>query len=309
MSRDGFRWPPLPPDFWSQFFPPLPLPLPPPPPPPPSRSSGNLPVLTLSILGVLIAAIFLLAYYFVGAPFCFCRRRPAALGGTRRRLRDNFMMLSMGARGLAASEIRRIPTFQYRKESGAGGGAGDCAVCLGEFQEEETIRLLPGCFHVFHVNCIDTWLQSNANCPLCRATITPAGAATPVPIDRLPAFVRSRGFDRRNHTNDVVIDVKDDEGEVVERRRQLRRHGSVGARRPLPVSGPMRRSFSVGSAAVTDRRLYGEVEKIDRAAKPALPGTAAAAAGGAREGSSGASRIRWGLFSFHRRSSSSPAFN
>ncbi|KAG6530214.1 RING-H2 finger protein ATL16-like [Zingiber officinale] len=304
MSRNEFRQPtnlspliPFPFQFPLPYFPPSP------PPPPPPTSSGNFPVLTLSILSILAAAILLLAYYFFGAPCCFCRRRPDALGGSRRRLRDNFLMLSMGARGLAASEIRRIPTFQYRKESGAGGGVGDCAVCLGEFREEETIRLLPDCFHVFHVDCIDTWLHSNANCPLCRATITPAGAGAPLPVDRLPAFVRSSGFDQRNRSDDVVIDVKDDEREV-ERPRQLRRYRSLGARRPLPASGPMRRSFSVGSAAATDRRLYGEVQKIVQD-NPHFQ-EAAAAAG---EGSSGASRIRRGLFSFHRRSSSAAALN
>ncbi|KAM0850676.1 hypothetical protein ACQ4PT_052923 [Festuca glaucescens] len=80
------------------------------------------------------------------------------------------------AHGLGEHAIRALPTFRYRKalknNDDTGGDTSDCAVCLGEFQEEERVRLLPSCLHVFHVDCIDTWLQGNANCPLCRAAIT-----------------------------------------------------------------------------------------------------------------------------------------
>ncbi|GAA0170791.1 hypothetical protein LIER_24975 [Lithospermum erythrorhizon] len=44
-----------------------------------------------------------------------------------------------------------------------------CAVCLGEFKEGEVIRILPHCGHMYHVPCIDKWLASHSNCPLCRA--------------------------------------------------------------------------------------------------------------------------------------------
>lgn len=47
----------------------------------------------------------------------------------------------------------------------------DCSVCLSEFQENERLRLLPECSHAFHVPCIDTWLKSHSNCPLCRAFV------------------------------------------------------------------------------------------------------------------------------------------
>uniref|UniRef100_A0A0E0IRR0 RING-type E3 ubiquitin transferase n=1 Tax=Oryza nivara TaxID=4536 RepID=A0A0E0IRR0_ORYNI len=47
----------------------------------------------------------------------------------------------------------------------------DCSVCLGEFRDGESLRLLPKCSHAFHVPCIDTWLRSHSNCPLCRYNI------------------------------------------------------------------------------------------------------------------------------------------
>ncbi|OAY49462.1 E3 ubiquitin-protein ligase ATL4 [Manihot esculenta] len=47
----------------------------------------------------------------------------------------------------------------------------DCAVCLSNFEPQDQLRLLPLCCHAFHVLCIDTWLQSNQTCPLCRLPI------------------------------------------------------------------------------------------------------------------------------------------
>uniref|UniRef100_A0A6N2L204 RING-type E3 ubiquitin transferase n=1 Tax=Salix viminalis TaxID=40686 RepID=A0A6N2L204_SALVM len=47
----------------------------------------------------------------------------------------------------------------------------ECSVCLNEFRDDETLRLLPKCSHAFHIPCIDTWLGSHTNCPLCRAPI------------------------------------------------------------------------------------------------------------------------------------------
>ena len=32
-------------------------------------------------------------------------------------------------------------------------------------------ELLPKCNHAFHISCIDTWLRSHTNCPLCRVGI------------------------------------------------------------------------------------------------------------------------------------------
>ena len=45
------------------------------------------------------------------------------------------------------------------------------AICLIEFQENDALRLLPKCNHAFHINCINVWLRSHVNCPLCRANI------------------------------------------------------------------------------------------------------------------------------------------
>ncbi|PON44721.1 43kDa postsynaptic protein [Trema orientale] len=74
--------------------------------------------------------------------------------------------------GLDDSVIKTIPLSIYTAGKGGGGGTPrDCAVCLIEFEEDDYVRTLPVCSHAFHVDCIDMWLRSHANCPLCRAGI------------------------------------------------------------------------------------------------------------------------------------------
>ncbi|KAM6563740.1 hypothetical protein CsatB_023738 [Cannabis sativa] len=49
----------------------------------------------------------------------------------------------------------------------------ECRVCLSEFEDGEKIRKLK-CDHVFHKECLDTWLQQFcATCPLCRTKVLP----------------------------------------------------------------------------------------------------------------------------------------
>ncbi|KZV52982.1 hypothetical protein F511_31947 [Dorcoceras hygrometricum] len=69
--------------------------------------------------------------------------------------------------GLDDSIIKTIPLSAYIRKS----GFHDCAVCLIEFEDNDYIRTLPVCSHAFHVDCIDIWLRSHPNCPLCRAGI------------------------------------------------------------------------------------------------------------------------------------------
>ncbi|KAJ6734437.1 RING-H2 FINGER PROTEIN ATL51-RELATED [Salix purpurea] len=72
--------------------------------------------------------------------------------------------------GLHPSVISSITVCKYKNGDGLVEGT-ECSVCLNEFRDDETLRLLPKCSHAFHIPCIDTWLRSHTNCPLCRAPI------------------------------------------------------------------------------------------------------------------------------------------
>jgi hypothetical protein len=82
-------------------------------------------------------------------------------------------------KGLDERAIAAIAAVVYDSSSAKSnrGGDGGCAVCLAEFRDGETLRLLPRCAHAFHRACIDTWLRAHVNCPLCRAPVQPPAAA------------------------------------------------------------------------------------------------------------------------------------
>ena len=46
----------------------------------------------------------------------------------------------------------------------------ECVVCMNTIKEGDIIRTLP-CFHKYHRQCIDRWLQVKPQCPMCRADI------------------------------------------------------------------------------------------------------------------------------------------
>ncbi|CAL5368488.1 unnamed protein product [Camellia sinensis] len=84
-------------------------------------------------------------------------------------------------RGLDPKVIESFPIFPYSeiKDHKIGKGTLECAVCINEFEDDETLRLLPKCDHVFHSECIDAWLASHSTCPVCRANLVPTPTPTP----------------------------------------------------------------------------------------------------------------------------------
>lgn len=54
-----------------------------------------------------------------------------------------------------------------------------CAICQDSLTAEQEGRKLNACGHWFHKACIDTWLNTNVHCPVCRHDIRePAVPAT-----------------------------------------------------------------------------------------------------------------------------------
>ncbi|XVF11057.1 hypothetical protein REPUB_Repub07fG0236600 [Reevesia pubescens] len=163
------------------------------PPPPPIEfsdddSGPNFSPLVIAIIGILASAFLLVSYYTIISKYCGnpdSTRRRENPDDTVEVLEDNHSPSAhepwqTSTMGLDEALIKSITVCKYKKGDGLIEGT-DCSVCLGEFQEDDSLRLLPKCSHAFHVHCIDTWLRSHSNCPLCRANIIFI-SASPLPL-------------------------------------------------------------------------------------------------------------------------------
>ncbi|XP_042489885.1 E3 ubiquitin-protein ligase ATL6-like [Macadamia integrifolia] len=128
---------------------------------------------TAGVLVVIIVAFFFLSFLSI----CIGQRSDTN--------NDERGVSRRGNRGLDPAVIDSFPTFAYSYVKGhkLGKGALECAVCLTEFEDEDTLRLLPKCDHVFHPECIDAWLSKRTTCPVCRANFAAvSGETSPISV-------------------------------------------------------------------------------------------------------------------------------
>ncbi|CAN4096702.1 unnamed protein product [Withania somnifera] len=75
-------------------------------------------------------------------------------------------------KGLSPEVIKKLPTYNFCSVSTCGEPQEvTCAICLQDFIDGDSARLLPSCKHLFHTQCIDEWLITHGSCPICRIEI------------------------------------------------------------------------------------------------------------------------------------------
>ncbi|XP_068634880.1 E3 ubiquitin-protein ligase Os04g0590900-like [Aristolochia californica] len=207
------------------------------PPPPPfgypsdDSSEANFSPLVIAIIGILASAFLLVSYYTVVSKYCgnfeSLRRRSQGnsnddLDGTHTPSGQEGWQVTTA--GLDEALIKSITVCKYKRGDGLFEGT-DCSVCLSEFQEDENLRLLPKCSHAFHVPCIDTWLKSHSNCPLCRANIVcPCPLPLQLPLPSRPETTADQTPANDTQREDNMLTA----GEDLESGR-----GEIGAKSPV----------------------------------------------------------------------------
>ncbi|KAK1418826.1 hypothetical protein QVD17_27973 [Tagetes erecta] len=144
---------------------------------------ADFPVIAVAIIGV-FATVFVLLFYYIFI--------------IKNKHRIDIVDTSHEPTGLHESVIRSIPIFQFQKLRHS---HNECGVCLGEFQDDEKLRIIPNCAHAFHIDCIDVWLQNNPNCPLCRNSISSISMSSNILLPDHPPQVH------RDEQDCVVIEL------------------------------------------------------------------------------------------------------
>ncbi|KAF8097962.1 hypothetical protein N665_0278s0023 [Sinapis alba] len=142
---------------------------------------GRLSPVMAAVVVVVIALLFFMGFFTIYIRHC----TSASDGSVNPRVGTRRVINATVARGLDAETIETFPTFVYSevKREKIGKGALECAICLNEFEDDETLRLLPKCDHVFHPHCIDAWLKSHVTCPVCRTNLAEQEERTADPVE------------------------------------------------------------------------------------------------------------------------------
>ncbi|KAM3357722.1 RING-H2 finger protein ATL51 [Capsicum galapagoense] len=193
-----------------------------PPPPPDDDASDDSATafspLIIAIIGILASAFLLVSYYTIITKYCRRRRdRNAASELEANRNEAPQDQWQLATAGLDESTIKSITVCRFKKGEGLVEDT-ECAVCLSEFQEDENLRLLPKCSHAFHLPCIDTWLKSHPNCPLCRANVVSPPSTSPTPSlpPPLPSPMTINALQYQS-TNDLILVVDHDHERALHR--------------------------------------------------------------------------------------------
>ncbi|KAK9075768.1 hypothetical protein SSX86_004097 [Deinandra increscens subsp. villosa] len=127
-----------------------------------------MPFLYYGLVVVATAAIILAVYNLIIVRWCATRYYQGS------RHQTNHLLLRH-RRNSTTNVMIVLPhppaSFRYAKDDDQLDYETECCVCLSVFEEGEELRKLDGCNHSFHASCIDMWLFSHLDCPLCRAPV------------------------------------------------------------------------------------------------------------------------------------------
>ncbi|KAF2017768.1 hypothetical protein BU24DRAFT_460773 [Aaosphaeria arxii CBS 175.79] len=137
-----------------------------------------------------------------------------------------------------------------------------CAICLDDFVANESrVRELP-CRHIFHPDCIDTFLLSNSSlCPMCKTSVLPSGYC-PTKItnnmvrrERMITRMNRNAADRAHTAHPAPPQTADSQAPLSPRRTSSG-FGSIGSR----IGGAFNGSRRVFSAPDRTSNRPSEIE-------------------------------------------------
>ena len=76
-----------------------------------------------------------------------------------------------GIRATDRDILNELPETNIEDVSKLDSDKKNCVICLEDFKNREKAIILP-CIHLFHKNCIKSWLKKNNSCPICKFKLT-----------------------------------------------------------------------------------------------------------------------------------------
>ncbi|KAI3881442.1 hypothetical protein MKX03_035907 [Papaver bracteatum] len=127
----------------------------------------------LSLFFVFVTILTLVIHFIVACNIFVRRlrqpRRTARFNSTSITLEEEEDILTFCRIGfrLSQGDLKNLSSFAYENVE----ATQDCIVCLESLKDGENCRSLPKCKHIFHANCVDSWLIRVPSCPVCREIV------------------------------------------------------------------------------------------------------------------------------------------
>ncbi|KAI3507798.1 hypothetical protein L2E82_20615 [Cichorium intybus] len=145
---------------------------------PPSLQHTTWSPIVIAMVGTMGTLFLIFSYFNI---LRRCSFHASSGNGQRRRLHDtnldgNDPSLEFQSRGLDSFTVQMMPITQLKKKRESDKAnqcdeSTECPICLGEYEDDEWVKTIPNCSHMFHISCIDTWFQTHSSCPLCRSDV------------------------------------------------------------------------------------------------------------------------------------------
>ncbi|CAL5407497.1 unnamed protein product [Camellia sinensis] len=125
---------------------------------------------TLFSIVVLVAFILLITLLFIYARWV-CRLRLLLSASSDLPHAPPSQPQPQPPQGLHPSTINSFPIILHNSSTMKTVDDSECCICLGIFQNEDKVKVLPKCHHCYHSDCVDRWLTAHSSCPLCRSSL------------------------------------------------------------------------------------------------------------------------------------------
>lgn len=155
--------------------------------------------LLISMACMIATCLAIVAYHLFVVKYCLGRRRRRQVTEeilARHNIAAAAAVANNSAVGVEEKILKTIPILTFSADKGDLHFRMDqreCAVCLGEVEDGDAVRLIPGCRHAFHVPCIDQWFLAHSSCPVCRSPVV--APPSQLPLAKHPAPGGSNAVD------------------------------------------------------------------------------------------------------------------
>ncbi|TVU31793.1 hypothetical protein EJB05_23494, partial [Eragrostis curvula] len=137
----------------------------------PSSGSGRTQFNLSSGAATAVVFVSIVLCFILLCTYCRCARQRAIAGARRRVMRELVPGAALFLRPAGAALPPSVSYAGARASAAKKGLPEDCPVCLEPFADDDGVRVVPACGHLYHTPCIDRWLDDHNSCPVCRCAV------------------------------------------------------------------------------------------------------------------------------------------